>query len=160
MPHSSYPTNKSWCDHFPPNKIKGALQAQEEVGQLREPVLRLISAASALFISDMMNRAQSADSKLITLEDLKLAAQGSEEYTAFLDGVWDDINDIDDSGPYQPKKATTSSKRSSSSNPPKSNKKRIKPDALIQEAMNLEEQCIHLAPLPNAELIVDDEDYD
>lgn len=163
MPHSSDETNKTWCDHFPPNKIKGVLQSQKEIGQMRESVLRLISATSAVFINDLLIKAQSIDSKVITLVDLKRVIQGSEEYSAFLDGVWEDSSDADDSSPYHSKKAATTSKRAnSSSNPTKVNRKRIKPDALIQEAMNLEGQNAHFGPSPNNndQLVVDDEDYD
>lgn len=161
MPHPPELTKQSWSDHFPPTKIKGVLQAQEEIGQLREPVVRLVSAASALFINDLVKSARPADSKLITLEDLKRVVGSSEQYSAILDKVGENIYDVDDSCPYQAKKATKSCEsRSTSPNPPISNRKRIKPDILIQEAMKLEEHNIEQERPPNADLVIDDDDYD
>lgn len=163
MTHSPVSTKQSWCEHFPLTKIKSVLQAQEEVGQLREPVVRLVSAASALFIRDLVKKAQSADGNVITLVDLKRVVQGSEQYSAILNGVSENVVDVDDSSPYQAKKAKVSPKRdSSSSNLPVSNDKRIKPDNLIQEAMNHlgDQNNIAQERQSNAELLIDDDDYD
>lgn len=161
MDHSHGTKKQSWCDHFPLIKIKGVLKTQEEVGQLREPVVRLVSAASALFINDLVKNAQPADGKLITLADLKRAVQGSEPYSAMLDGVLENCDDVDDRNPYQAVTATKSTKRnSSSSNAAISDKKRIKSDTLIQEAMNLKDQINEQKPPSNDELVLDDDDYD
>jgi hypothetical protein len=160
MSQSSGTAKQSWCDHFPPPKIKGVLQAQEEVGQLREPVVRLVSAASALFIHNLVKSAKPTEGTIITLADLKEVADGSEHYSAILDGVFEGVVDVDDTSLYQTNKTTKSLKRSTKSNPTSSTNKRIKPVSLLQEAMNLDEQAIGRERPSNSELIIDDDDYD
>ena len=155
------PKQTSWCEHFPLSKIKGVLQAQKEAGQLREPVVRMVSAASALFINDLVKSAQPADGKLVTLADLKRAVQSSEQYSAILDEVATNIDDVDDTNPYQVKKVSKTAKRSiPSTSSSLQNRKRIKPDALIDEAMNFDEQNIEQSRPLNAELVIDEDDYD
>ncbi|GAX15265.1 hypothetical protein FisN_1Hu702 [Fistulifera solaris] len=161
MSQSSATTKQSWCDLFPPPKIKGVLQAQEEVGQLREPVVRLVSAASALFIHDLVKSAKPTDGTLVTLAHLKAAVDGSEHQSSILDGIFESVVDVDDTNPYQMyKTAKTSKRNSSTSHPTIAKNKRIKPDGFLQEAMEVDEHAIQRERPAKAELIIDDDDYD
>ena len=137
---------------FPSSKIKAALQAHPEMGILRQPVVDLVGACSALLVHELVGQAaQEASSRdddvVVTLEALQEACR--KKYP-LLEGVLDGLEEGVHAAIKRPSPKQASSK--------KSNKRR---KALPPVNLSLlAEQQRKESPRHNETVIPDQDDYD
>ena len=172
---------------FPTSKIKAALQAQPDIGMLRQPVVALVGACSAHFIIDLVlqaakNKTGNGDNDssseyddadkgiVVTLADLQQIIQSStspETASGFslLDGVLDGLEEGIHVGPPP----STASRKTKSTNdgqqalkqPPKKRlKTSVSQNEAVAEALKIAKEAPTMQSTAQKVVVPDEDDYD